>query len=401
MGLGRLMHRNAPREHMRTITEFAIVDGVKVDGSGQWGNRYGGAMSIPGAWRASILLSDLLGAVPWYGYRTEGDVPVEQMVPTPPLVRQPNPQETRMNTFSSLGLDLIYHGNAIGILTAFNRDGWPTALLGVPANQVGVRRIVDNALSPLPVGAIEYRCGGLTFAEWQVLHIKGPCEPGALRGMGVLEAHLSGVLELAREQIRQAQSISRHGVPTGILTTENPNTTPKQLQDAKEGWLKAQRERTVAALNSVTKFIPISWNPDDLEMVEARKLSNTDMEMLFGLPVGWLGGQQDSKSYRTRESDAIDLIKFSLGGHLARFEQTISMHMPPDEVAQADLDSLSRADIEQRFAAYKIGIEMGIIDAEEARAEEGRGRRPRRRDPIQVKAVVGRPDLPAIEGTAL
>lgn len=362
----------AAREQTRAITEFAIIDGQQVFSDGGGPNTYRGGMAVPGAWRAALLLSDLLGSVPWHALRQRAGQPLEMLEPTPPLLEQPAPPDPRMTTFSSWALDLIWEGNAVGIVAARNVEGWPTAAVPVPARMVGVRRVGAESLSQLPVGAIEYRVGTLTFGSDQVIHIKGPCEPGAVRGLGVLEAHLSETLALVKEQQRQARSISQHGVPTGVLKVTNPDATEDDLKAAKAGWLTNQRDRTIAALNATTDFQPLSWNPEEMQLVEARRYSLTDLELLFGLPVGWLGGMNSARQYSNIEQDAVNLLKFTLAGHLARFEQTLSLHFPRGTTVKANLDSVLRSDTLTRYQAHQIGLSGGFLTVDEVRALEDR-----------------------------
>jgi phage portal protein BeeE len=145
--------------------------------------------------------------------------------------------------------------------------------------------------------------------------------------MGVLEAHLN-TLNLAAEQSRQARSVSTHGVPTGVLQSDDPDLEENEALEMKASWLRSQSTRSIAVLNANTKFIPLSWNPEQLELVESRKFTLTELELIFGLPVGWLGGQTSSRTYANIEQDGINLLKFSLGGHLARFEQTLQPGVP-------------------------------------------------------------------------
>lgn len=377
MGLGALVRSAPPGApgHARTITEFAIIDGVAVDGSGEFGNYYRGAMSVPGAWRASNLVADLLGSVPWEAYGRRPGGTTERIDPTPPLLEQPSPPDTRMTTISSLALDYLYHGNAVEIIAARSPDGWPTATLPIPAQMCGVRRVTETAYSPLPVGMVEYNIGGLTFAPWEVIHTKGPCSPGALKGMGVLEHHMTGgttggALTLAREQMRQAQALANHGVPTGFLKDENPDVTTDELREMKSEWMKSQRDRTVAAIGPTTSFQPLSWNPEQLQLVEARRYTLTDLELIFGLPVGWLGGMNSARQYSNIEQDAVNLLKFTLRGPLARFEQTRSNALPPNETARANLDEILRADTLTRYQAYALALTNGIQTVDEIRELE-------------------------------
>lgn len=358
MGLGKLLTRGT--QYVATDTDtgaalgtYTIIDNLAPD----WPtDDYRGGMGIPGAWRAAVLLSDLLGGVPWNAYRKLVGRPVQLIDPPPPLLEQPSPPDTAMTTFSSWALDLIWHGNAIGLVAARNREGWPTAAYPVPANLVGIRRITSSSMSTLPIGSIEYGVGTMrNLGPNDVIHIKGPCEPGGLRGMGVLEAHLR-TLELATEQNRQARSISAHGVPTGILTTTNPDAQPADMKAAKTEWLEAQRDRTVAALGPTTDFKPLSWNPEELQLVEARKFTLTELELIFGLPVGWLGGQTSSRTYSNIEQDAVNLLKFSLGGHLGRFEGELTRHHPRGTKVKATLDAILRSDTLTRYQAHALAL---------------------------------------------
>lgn len=378
--------------HNRVISEFAIIDGVAVDGSGESGNRYRGAMAIPGAWRAAVMLADLLGRAPWDAWRTIAGQLEQIITPKPLLLEQPNPPDAAVTSFSSWGLDLIWHGNAVGIYTARNANGWPTAAVGVPAEQVGVRRITEYGMSSvLPIGSLEYQIGTMRLGPEDVLHIKGPCQPGAVRGMGVLEAHLDDTLAVAREQIRQAKSLSNHGVPTGYLKTANPDETPEKLRKVKAAWLESQRDRTIAALGPTTEFVPLSWNPEQLQMVEARQYTLTELELIFGLPVGWLGGMRSARQYSNIEQDAVNLLKFSAGGHLERFEQALSLAMPRGTRARADLDFLLRADTLTRYQAHAIGISSGFLVDDEARLIE---RRPPLTAEQRARARPPAPQLP-------
>jgi len=383
MGLGRLV----AGEQMRS-TQISVKDTITnatatyfiTDNLGPtWAtsSAYRGAMQIPGAWRAATFRSGVLGMLPWHGYRKLPRQPEELIVPTPPLLEQPNPPDTRLTTFASTALDFIWHGNGIWVVAARDRTGWPTAVVPVPAVSVGVRRITEYADSPLPVGALEYAIGRLRLGSRDVIHFKRPGEPGAVRGMGVLEAHLS-TLNLAQEQSKQAQSISRHGVPTGVLTTTNPDASKQDMIDAKASWLESQATRTIAALGPTVQFQPLSWNPEQLQMVEARKFTLTELELIFELPVGWLGGTTSSRTYANIEQDVANLMKFpGPGADVAQFEQTLTLALPPAVCARANLDALLKSDTLTRYQAYQIALGgKPFLSVDEVREDEHRAPMP-------------------------
>lgn len=379
MGLGRLFAGGDETRSTRyTVTDtvtgqlatYTVVDNLAPDWPSS--DAYRGGMSIPGAWRAAMLLSDLLGSVPYDAYRKPqvAEQDEEIILPRPPLLEQPCDPDTAMTTFSSWALDLIWHGNGMAVISDRNWAGTPTACVPVEADAVSVRRVKPNDPESIrPPGSIEYKIGDLVFGSEDMIHIKGPCRPGALRGMGVLEAHLT-TFNLARDQARQVQGIAQHGVPSGLLKSENPDLDDAEADDMKLKWMQAQATRTVAVLNSVTEFQAVSWNPDQLQLVQARQMTINELELVFGLPVGWLGGMNSARQYSNIEQDAINLLKFSLSGHLNRFEDTFSLLYPRGTMVRANLDAILRADTLTRYQAHEIALKNHFLTVAEVRRRE-------------------------------
>ncbi|MHA6626891.1 phage portal protein [Pseudonocardia sichuanensis] len=375
MGLGTLL-RNL--QYSATDTETGATQSWEVltDGPGlapTWSQgAYQGGMGIPGAYRAAILLSDLLGGVPWHGYEDGPDGVEQRITPTPLLLEQPAPPDVRMTSFSSWGLDLIWHGNAVGLVAARGVDSEVTAALPIPARMVGVDRVGRNTPSDLPIGSVRYSIGNRWYPASSVIHVKGPCEPGALRGMGVLENHLNGALKHAADLAEQAGSVGTHGVPTMKIKSLNPDLTEPEAEALKAKVIASQRTRSPMVLNPATDIEPLAWNPTETQLLEARKFSLHEIALIFGLDPSWLGAAQSSRVYANIEQEAINLLRYSLGGHLARFEQTLSAHMTPGQRAKANLDAVLRADTLTRYRAHSLGISAGFLAPDEAREYESR-----------------------------
>lgn len=368
MGLGKLFTRNIQYDVTDTVTDAHETFTIFTDGGGfapDWSTgAYQGGMGLPGAWRASTLIADLLGGLPWHAYRDRPDGTKERLSPTPPLLEQPSYPDTRIDTFSAMVLDLVWEGNAFAIVAARNAQLTPTAITPVPARSVAVRR--DSS------GQLEYRVGTRTFGVGDVIHIKGPSTPGSLRGMGVLEAHINGSLRLADDQARQARSVVREGgVPTGVVSANNPDVTTEELKSMKDGWLKSQRERTIAFIQNA-EFKPIAWNPTESQLLEARMFSLHEIALIFGVPLYFLGVESSNRTYSNVEQEGLNLVRYSLNGHLARFEQALAAAFPRGTYVKANLDSLLRADTKTRFETYEIALRSGALTVDEVRELEDR-----------------------------
>lgn len=384
MGFGKTITRavEAPqhnRERPGVITSFGGFDIeaglLHATGGAPWeisGNSYidvyRGVLSIPGVWRAANLLADLLGSVPWDAYTTHGKDTPEILSPCPALLDQPSPPDTRMTTFSSLALDLVLEGNAIAIIAARDGQGYPTAITPVPAAWCGVyRELQDDGTF-----RTTYNIQGKDYDYSDVIHIKGITVPGQVRGMGLIEAHFFHTLRLAHNLNQQAGDVDLNAVPTGVFQSGNPDLTSDDAEATKAGWQRSMRTKTIAVIGPNDKFTPLSWNPEQAQLIEARQFSLLELALLFGLPPSFLGAATGGSTlnYTTAETENTQLLRFSMNGHLVRMEQALSLAFPRGTTVQADLDSFLRSDMLTRYQAYALGIQADWLQRSEVREKE-------------------------------
>lgn len=336
---------------------------------------YRGGMMVPGAWRAALMRANQLARFPLHLFRERKGQPAERL-DIPPFLWQPSPPFTRLETVRSLALDYIWHGNAIGLLNR-NADMTPSTVTPVPAEYAGVRRAPRT-------GRIEYEIADKVYDHTEVFHVRGPAAPGELRGMGVLEAHFGG--------IRGSQDLTRqgdnavHGVPSGVLEATSPDTDQDALISAKASWLKAQRTRTIAALATGTKFTPISWNPEQMQLVEARKFDLVKLALIFGIPAYWLNAESSGFTYSSADWEGRNLLKYTdVGADLEAFEQSLSTLYPRGTYVKGNADAVLRGSTKERYDAHEVGIRAGFLLKSEARGYE------------DLPAVPGIDDPPAPE----
>lgn len=351
----------SPEVQTRMITslagfELTMNGGYASETSGLWA--YRGVLSIPGVWRAATLISDTIASLPQKAYkdRPNGQTEVVRSI----LLDQPSYPHSRIDTWSSLILDLVMNGNAFAVIASRDANGTPTGIIPIPAMYVGVRRRDD--------GQLEYSYQTHRYTSNEVLHIRGPHQPGDLRGYGVLESHMR-TLALAENLTEQAQDLGK-GVPSGILKSLNPDLTPEEAAELKTAWLDSQSKRTIAVLNSSTEFEALAWKPTDAQLLETRKFSLTEIALLFGIPPHFLAAENGSGTYSNVQQEALNLIKYSLQGHISRIEQALTALMPSKVRVKLSLDALLRADTLTRYQAHSLALTSGWITPNEVRAME-------------------------------
>jgi HK97 family phage portal protein len=402
VGLGALLNRSSTNISIVTSNEsgmilssdvFTVTDGLLPSWAA---SPYRGAMNLPGAWRAAIIAADLLGSLPWEAYtRGPGNVPILAL-DQPAVLTQPAPPDPLVTTVSSWGLDYIWHGNAISVKADPDGSGDIPLLAPVPIANVaigwmsGARNEVDRFGRPFRRGERGYRIGNTLYRANEVVHIKGPCEPGALRGLGALEVHLAGALRTGLELQRQAGQLDISGVPTGVLKITAPDLEDDEAAAIKAKWLAAQRDRTVAVLNDVTDFTALAWNPTEAQLLDARKFSLHEIALIVGVPLYFLGVETSNRTYSNVEQEGIVLTRFHLAGAIRRVEWAFTTCMRPGRFVQADLSDALRADTLTRYQAWNIGLTSGFLTPNEVRQRENLAPKP---DGDKLAAPVLAPQL--------
>ena len=206
-----------------------------------------------------------------------------------------------------------------------------------------------------------------------IIHLRGQHPIVKGRGTGVLTrfaTELGGITSL-RSYIGSAFSA---GVPAGYLKTSQPNVTQEQADTLKARWMQQHGgRRSIAVLNSTTEFHPLTWSPVDTEAADFSRLTLTQIALMFGLPPGMLGGPTgDSLTYSTNETRMLELYQLTLLPWIARIEAVLNAQLPAGTKTRVEVDGLLRADTKTRYETYAIGIPLGIITRDEARALENR-----------------------------
>lgn len=357
------------------------------------GDHYRGYFSIPGVERAATLICGVVGGLKWEAYRDRGDNPVTKLDPIP-FLNDPCPPLTRFDVITSLVLDYLFHGIAFAVITDRDRNGQPTAYMPVPAWSVQVMTFTDMPYYLTPPALRLYRIGGLELAESDLLRICSPQGPGALRGQGVIERHFS-TLGLARDLNKQARHIVKDGgVPIGIVSNENPDADEQDIADLRTSWLSRMQNRGVAFTNGQVKWTPVTWNPNEAQLLEARQFSLKEIALIFGLPGHFLesGTADAGLKYSTVMMEADELLKFGKPAEIVTaFEQAFTRKLPNGTECVADFSSLMRADDLARAQLYSLGITDGWLKRSEVRDKEN----------LPVIAGIDDEPEPAVEATAI
>jgi len=320
------------------------------------------ALGIPALWRCTQLISDSIGSLPIVAFR-DG----EKVTPNPSILEQPDRMSTRVDMISSTIASLLINGNAYWLLGDRDALGYPRQAVLLATDAVMMKTNGNGAI-------VQYHVGGQVYDSEDILHIRGLTMPGSVRGLSIIEHHKRTLgLSIAGEDCA-ANVYDSGGLPVGVLEVD-ADITRDEADALKAGWTEKNggRNRTPAVLANGIRYRPLSFNPHDLELIDARRYSAGQVCTLFGVPphmVGVAGSSGNSLTYSNVQQDSIQFTRYTLRPWLSRVEQALSLLLPRGQHARFVLDDLLRADTKERYEAYQIALAAGILTVDEVRNME-------------------------------
>lgn len=143
-----------------------------------------------------------------------------------------------------------------------------------------------------------------------------------------------GVFGRHRAQLRLAERITGYanetfetGVPSGVLSTEQP-INQMQADQTREEWESTQRRRRVAVIGNGAKYSPVLISPVDAELVAMARLSNEQVAHMFELPAWCLDASTNSMTYANATDNRQDLVDGPMASWSARIEETLGALLP-------------------------------------------------------------------------
>ncbi len=320
------------------------------------------AIRIPAVSRATAVYSSSIKQAPIDAFR--GIEPLAR----PALLDQPDPEQGRAWFVQVHIEDYLWNGNAVHYITAFDAAGWPAAVSWLPASWVTVAIPLRRYDMPT------YMIDGVELDRDRVVHVKRGADRWCpARGVGVVEQHMGTLDRIALEEEYERDALRNGAVPSAAVITPNPRLGDDESKQAKVDWLAkfAGPGREPAILPAGTQVIPLAWSPKDAEMTAARQMSLLDIANIFNLDGYWLGTQGGSMTYRSPGAMYTNLLRVSLEGVLADFEDMWSAAwLPRGQRLRFDRGQMTRDDLTTTIQALVVATSADppLLTIEEARA---------------------------------
>lgn len=292
----------------------------------------------------------------------------------------PNQWQTSMELRESMILDVLCFGQSF-VEKVIGPEG-VDRLYPLSAGRMTYFDPLSMYLPPDPPLMWRYadpHVGQRVFLSDDLWTVRMLAPGGTINGQSlILLAREAIGLALAAEE--QGARLFQQGVQSDLTLSSDDTMDVEQKKQLREAFMARHAGSNNAwmplLLEGGLKAARIGLTAQESQYIEARAFQLQDIARIFRIPDVLLGiSQGKSSTYASAEQFFLSYVKFSLGPWCQRIEQSIHRDLlAPSEAAdyfvKHDLDSLTRADLQTRYAAHAAGITAGFLTRNEARQME-------------------------------
>jgi HK97 family phage portal protein len=318
------------------------------------------AMSVPSVARARNIICSTIGSLPLETYNHF----TKEHIDPPRVIMQPDPRVAGSAIYAWIAEDLLFHGVAYGqVLDSY-------AASDNSRVRAWTRVAPDRVSYNLNANQTE-----ITSYMVDGMHVPA----SGLNSLIVFSGLDEGVLNRAGRTIRAAQELekaaelyAKEPVPTMVLKSNGTNLTPERITKLLESWKVARNTRATAFLNADVELNALGFDPQKLQLNEARQYLATEIARAVGIPASFLSAETTSMTYSTTIMERKALIDFSLRNIITPIEQRLSASdfVPNGVEVRVDIDDFLRGSALERAQVYEILNRIGAMSVEQIQEEE-------------------------------
>lgn len=282
------------------------------------------------------------------------------------IIDHPDANRSRRDFISDIVASLCLDGNAF--IRKLRYGGEVVSCQVLPPSLVTVR---DDGRDPAaPV--LRYSYLGREYTPDEITHLKFLNVTGRLRGLGPISAAREEVEGAKMARDYKARFYTDSSNVKGYLKSDQ-KITPDSAKQAKDDWGKAGKAGDIKVVGSNLTYVPLDMKPADLQFLETQKFDTTQIARLLGIPASIMLAAVDGSNltYSNIEQSWIEFADYTLAAYTGEIEELLSSLLPRGRVVRFDWDSSRRADMADRYNAYKTAIGSGCLTVDDVRDREG------------------------------
>jgi HK97 family phage portal protein len=342
-----------------------LTGGFEVEGSAELPVSRDLALSVPAVHRGVSLLSTTVAGLPLSRVDAQG-----RRVDLGWL-DQPEPGRSRYATFSDLATDLLLDG--VGYLWVRDRHSTGAPKRGA-CEYVAIPRISVTHVD----GTVQVRVDGRPVDRSDIIAF-----PGWHKGIRV---HGARIIRTAIALEAAARRYADTPMPAQILVNNSGyELTDTEIDDLIAAYKKSRNSEAVGYVNAGVTAQSVGFDAAQLQLVEARAFTNSQLANLLGVPSHLIAGASSMSgsnlTYQNVTQENRAFVDYGLKPLIRAIESRLSMSdaagiawdnqvTPRGTQVRFDLDALLRGNPLERAQLYQILIPLGVLTVDEARDME-------------------------------
>lgn len=307
------------------------------------------AIQVPAVKRSRDLIAGTLGTLPidLIGPGRVSDFST--------LFEQPERNVPRAVTMTRTFEDMFFEGVAWWRVTEFGWHNYP----------LKVRR-----LNPRSVTVDEDRgkvyVDGKHVEDKYLIRFDSPNDGLLIAGARAIRTCLT--LDAAAQRYAEGAPPMDYLTPTdGVDPADETGIT-----DILNDWQTARQTRSTAYIPAGLAYHTAGWNPEQLQLADARQHAVLEIARVAGIDAEELGVAVTSRTYMNQQDRRKNFLDFTLGGYRQAMEDRLSMGdvSPRGYVAKFNLSAFLRSDDKTRMETYEVALRVGALTEDEIRELE-------------------------------
>lgn len=329
-------------------------------------------------WACNRILSEAIGQLPVVVQRRESGRWVDATDHDAlELLFEPNNFWTQHDLFSYLTVWSEMRGNGLLLKSADSR-GKVRRLLPVNADDAQIKLEDDWTLSYQLSGALSG-----DYTSKKIFHLRNFGTSGAI-GLSTI-ANCREAIGLALKTEEHGARLFQNGAKVG-LAIEAPGELGETVYERLHSHITkhhsgAGNAHKTMILEGGATVKPIGMTSEDAQFLETRRFQKQEIASLYGIPLFLLNDTEKSTTWGTGlEQISKAFVRYTLAPRLSRLAQTLNRELIPSKERRVtrfvfNTDAFTLGEFKERMEGYKVAIDAGVLNPNEAREEEGRNAR--------------------------
>jgi HK97 family phage portal protein len=310
------------------------------------------AMSVPTVARGRNIICSSIASIGLEVIDRSTGMEIEDG--TPRVIRTPDPRVPGSATYVWTCEDLLFYGYAYWQITELFSDTYRVRSV----QRVSPARVTiqTNAMA--------------TEIEYYMVD-GSPVPNSGIGSLVVFNGNDEGLLNRAGKTIRTGAELeraaamyAREPVPSMVLKSNGTALPADRITKLLDSWGSARRNRSTAFLNADVTMEAVGFDPEKLQLNQARSYVSTELARALGIPAYYVDAETGSSmTYSNATNQRQTLLDFSLIPLMTSISERLSMpdFVPQSQRVEYDLSDYLRGSDLERANIYKIL--NSIVDA--------------------------------------